>query len=131
MQRLALILAGVILCCLGLLLSVASTTSYATSALAGAKVGHMNRGAGASTTVPDGSYRLATLEELQETDKGSVKASVLTMLLLALVYFGACMGWLFMTNARRHGVMCSSLIDARWWLAVAPEGPSFLGVFRL
>jgi hypothetical protein len=120
------------LCWLTLLLCLPSTTSEAPSALAGVNVGHiMDRGAGASTTVPDGSYRLATLEELQETDKGSVKASVLTMLLLALVYFGACMGWLFMTNARRHGVMCSSLIDARWWLAVAPEGPSFLGVFRL
>jgi hypothetical protein len=128
---LLLLLAGFMLCCLGLLLSWPSTTSDAPSALAGVNVGHMDRGAGASTTVPEGSYSLATAEELQETDKGPVKASVLTMLLLVLVYFGACVGWLFMTNARRHGVKCCSLVDDRWWLAVAPEGPSLLGVFRL
>jgi hypothetical protein len=131
MKGLVLLLAGVMLCCLGLLLSLPSSTSDAPSALAGVKVGHMDRGAEASTTVPDGSYSLAPAEELQETDKGPVNASVLTMLLLALVYFGACVGWLLMRNARRQGVMCCSLVDYRWWLAVAPEGPSFLGVFRL
>jgi hypothetical protein len=119
------------LCCLGLLLSWPSTTSEAPSALAGVNVGHMDRGAGASTTVPDGSYPLAPAEDLQETDKGPVNASLLTMLLLALVYFGACIGWLFMTNARRHGVMCFSLVDDRPWLAVAHEDPSFLRVFLL
>jgi hypothetical protein len=92
----------------------------------------MDRGVGASTTtVPDGSYPLATVEDLQETDKLPVKASVLTMLLLALVYFEASVGWLFMTNARRQGDMCRSLVDARVWLAVAPEGQSLIGVFRL
>jgi hypothetical protein len=126
-----LLLVGVMLCCLGLLLSLPSTTSYAPSALAGVNVGHMDRGAGASTTVPDGSYPLAPAEELQDTNKLPVKASVLTMLILALVYFGACVGWLFMTNARRLAVMCFSLVDDRWWLAAYPEGPSFLGVFRL
>jgi hypothetical protein len=131
MQELVLILAGVLLCCLGLLLSLPSTTSDAPSARAGVKVGHMDRGAEASTPVPDGSYPLAPAEELQETDKLPVNASLLTMLLLALVYFGACVGWLLMTNARRHGVMCCSLVDDRSWLAVAPEGPSLLGVFRL
>jgi hypothetical protein len=92
----------------------------------------MYRGAAASTTtVPYGSYTLATAEDLQETYKLPVKAYLLTMLLLALVYFGACVGWGFMTNARRHGDMCRSLLDDGWWLAVAPEGPSLLGVFRL
>jgi hypothetical protein len=120
------------LCCLGIFLSLPQTTSEAPSALAGVNVGHnMDRGAGASTTVPDGSYPLATAEDLQETDKGPVKAYLLTMLLLALVYFGACVGWLFMTNARRQGDMCRSLLADRWWLAVVPEGPSLLGVFRL
>src|SRR3954447_24458926 len=117
MQRLALILAGVMLCCLGLLLCLPSTTSDAPSALAGVNVVHLDRGAAASTTVPDGSYPLATLEELQETDKVPVNASLLTMLLQALAYFGACVGWLFMTNARRQAVMCCSLFDDRWWLA--------------
>lgn len=131
MRRLALILVGVMLCCLGFLLSLASTTSDAPSALAGAKLGHMDRGAAASTPVPDGSYPFAPAEDLQETDKVPVNASVLTMLPPALVYFGACVGRLFMTNARRHGVMCFSLVDDRWWLAVYPEGSSLIGGFRL
>jgi hypothetical protein len=131
MQRLVLILAGVMLCCLGLLLSLPSTTSDAPSALAGVNVGHTDRRAEAPPPVPAGSYPLAPAEELQETDKGPVNASLLTMLLLALVYFGACIGWLLLTNARRQAVMCCSLVDDGWWLAVAHEGPSLLGVFRL
>jgi hypothetical protein len=120
------------LCCLGLFLSSPQTTSEAPSALGGVNVGHnMDRAANAPAPLPDRSYPLATVEDLQETDKGPVNASVLTMLVLALVYFGACIGWLLMTNARRHGVMCCSLVDDGWWLAVAPEGPSLLGVFRL
>jgi hypothetical protein len=121
------------LCCLGLLRCLPSTTFEAPSALAGVNVGHiMDRGVGASTTtVPNGSYPLATVEELQETDKGPVKAYLLTMLLLALVYFGASVGQLFMTNARRQADMCRSLVDDRVWFAVAPEEPSLLGVFRL
>ena len=119
------------LCCLGLLLSLPSTTSDAPSARTGVNVGHMDRGANAPAPLPDGSYPLASTEELQETDKLPVNASLLTMLLLALVYFGACVGWLLMTNARTQEVMCCSLVDDRWWLAVVPEGPSLLGVFRL
>jgi len=131
MQRLVLTLAGVMLCCLGLLLSLPSTTSDAPSALAGVNVGHVDREVVASTPVPGGSYPLAPPEELQETDKLPVNASLLTMLLPALVYFGACVGWLLMTNARRHAVICCSLVDDRSLLAVAPVGPSLLGVFRL
>jgi hypothetical protein len=119
------------LCCLGLLLSLPSTTSEAPSALGGVNVGHMDRAANAPAPLPYGSYPLATVEDLQETKKGPVNASFLTMLLLALVYFGACVGWLLMTNARRHGDMCCSLVDDGRWLAVAHEGPSLLGVFRL
>ena len=119
------------LCCLGIFLSLPSTTSEAPSALGGVNVGHMDRAANAPAPLPDRSYPLATVEDLQETDKGPVNASLLTMLLLALVYFGAYVGWLLMTNARRQAVMCCSLVDDRWWLAVAHEGPSLLGVFRL
>jgi hypothetical protein len=119
------------LCCLGILLSLPSTTSEAPSALGGVNVGHMDRAANAPAPLPDRSYPLATVEDLQETDKGPVNASFLTMLLLALVYCGACVGWLLLTNARRQAVICCSLVDDRWWLAVAPEGPSVLGVFRL
>jgi hypothetical protein len=91
----------------------------------------MDRGVVASTPVPDGSHPLTPAEELQETDKVPVNASVLTMLVLALGYFGACVGWLLMRNARRQGDMCCSLVDDGAWLASVHEGPSFLGVFRL
>jgi hypothetical protein len=131
MQGLVLISAGVMLCCLGTFLSLPSTTSDGSSALAGPKVGHMELGADAPAPGPEGSYLLMPAEELQETDTLPMNASVLTMLLQALVYFGASVGWLLTTNARRHGVMCCSLFDDRSWLAVAPEGPSLLGVFRL
>ena len=126
-----LLLAGVMLCCLGLLLSLPSTTSDAPSALAGVNVGHVDRAANAPAPLPGGSYPLMPAEEAQETDRHPVNASLLTMLLPALVYFGACVGWLLMTNARRHAVICCSLVDDRSLLAVAPVGPSLLGVFRL
>jgi hypothetical protein len=133
MQGLVLISAGFMLCCLGLLLSLPSTTSDAPSALAGAKVGHMERGADAPAAPgPDGSYLLMPAEELQETDKLPVNAYLLTMLVLALASLGTSVGWLLMTNARRRGALvCSVVDDDRGWLAVIPESLSFLGVFRL
>jgi hypothetical protein len=131
MQGLVLISAGFMLCCLGLLLSLPSTTSDGSSALAGAKVEQMERGADAPAPGPDGSYLLMPAEELQETDTHPVKAYLLAMLVLALAYVGASVGWLLMANARRRQAMCCSLVDDRSWMAVAPEGPSFLGVFQL
>ena len=117
MQGLVLISAGFMLCCLGFLLSLPSTTSDGSSALAGAKVEHMERGADAPAPGPDGSYLLMSAEELQETDKLPVNAYLLTMLVL---------------NARRRGALvCSVVDDDRGWLAVIPESLSFLGVFRL
>jgi len=127
------------LCCLGVLLSLPATTPDVSdvpgvpSALAGAKAGHVDRRAGnASAPVPHASYAFTPAEELQETDKLPVNVSLLTMLVLVIVSFGASVGWLLMTKARRLGAMCCSVVDdRRVWLATAPEGPSFLGVFRL
>jgi hypothetical protein len=70
-------------------------------------------------------------EELQEMDTLPVNSYHLTMLVLALAYFGASVRWLLMPNARRQGDMCCSLVDDGAWLAVGHEGPSFLGVFQL
>jgi len=135
MQGLVLLLAGVMLSCLGIFLSLPATTSDVPSgvpsALAGANVGHMDRGANAPAPLPDGSYPLTAVEELQETDKGPVKASLLRMLLPAITSFGASLLWLLTTNARGRGAICSWGVEDRPWLAVAPEGPYFLGVFRL
>jgi hypothetical protein len=101
--------------------------------LRGRNVEHVDREANdLASNLPVGSYLLAPFEELQETDKLPVNASVLTRLVQALASLGAAsVSWVLMTNARGRGAMCCSVVDDRGWLAVAPENPSFLGVFRL
>jgi hypothetical protein len=122
MRRLVvLLLAGLMLSCLGVFLSLPVSGSDVPSAfVAGADVAHVDRDANAP--LPDGRYLLTPAEEVQKTDERPVNAELLTMLLLACS-FG-------LTNARRRGAICSSGV-ARPSLSTAPEGPSFLGVFRL
>ena len=139
MHRLVLlVLAGVMLCCLWVLLSMPLSTPHLSSALGGANVEHVDRGANAPAPLPNapaplpnGSYPLTPAEVPQESDELPVNFYLLTMLVLALAYFVASVGWLLQTNARRQGVMSSSLVNDRGWLAEAHGGPSFLGVFRL
>jgi hypothetical protein len=128
MRRLVvvLLLAGIMLSCLGVFLSLATTRSDVPSAFAGADVAHVDRGA--NVPLPDGGYRLTLAEEVQETHKLPVNAELLTMLLLACS-FGASVGWL-LTNARRRRAIRSSGAD-RPPLVAAPEVPSILEVFRL
>jgi hypothetical protein len=118
------------LCCLGVLLCLPLTAPDVPSALAGANVELVDRGANAPAPLPDGSYPLTLAEEAQETDSPPVNASLLTMLMLACS-FGASVLRMLLTNARRQGAICSCSGDDRGWLAVAHEDPSFLGVFRL
>jgi hypothetical protein len=129
---LLLLLAGVMLCCLGVfLLSLPLTAPHVSSALAGANVEHVDRGANAPAPLGDGSYPLTPAEEAQQTDNPPVNSYLLTMLLLACS-FGASVLRMLLTNARRQGAICSSWSgDDRRWLTVAHEDPSFLGVFRL
>ena len=127
---LLLLLAGIMLCCLGVLLSLPITAPDVPSALAGTNVGHVDRGAGASAPLPDGSYPLTPAEEVRETNRLPGNACLLTMLLLACS-FGASVLRMLLTNPRRQGVFCSWSGDDRPWLAVAYEEPSLLGVFRL
>jgi hypothetical protein len=122
-----LLLAGIMLCCLGILLSLPATALDVPSAFAGADAAQGDGGANAPS--PDGSYPLTPAQEVQETDRHPINASLLTMLLLTLS-FGASV-LLMPTNDRRRGATCSWGVDDRAWLAVAHEGPSFLGVFRL
>ena len=134
---LLLLLAGIMLCCLGVLLSLAVTAPDVSdvpgvpSALAGANVGHLDRGVRVSSTpLPDASYALTSAWEAQETDKHPVNAYLLTMLLL-VCFFGASVLRMLLTNARKQGAICFWSGDDRPWLAVAYGEPSFLGVFRL
>jgi hypothetical protein len=126
-----LVLAGVMLCCLGVfLLSLPLSARHVSSALAGANVEHVDRGANAPTPLPNGSYPLMPAEEAQQTDRLPVNAYLLTMLMLACS-FGSSVLRMLLTNARREGAICSCRGDDRGWFAVAHENPSFLGVFRL
>jgi len=127
-----LVLAGVMLCCLGVLLSLPDTAPDVSSALAEANAEHVDRGANAPAPLPDGSYPLTPAEEVQDAFTSPVNAYLLTMLLLACS-FGASVLMLgtLLTNARRRGAICSWSGDDRPWLTGAYEDPSFLGVFRL
>ena len=128
---LLLVLAGVMLCCLGVfLLSLPLIAPHLSSALAGANVEHVDRGANAPAPLPDASYPLMPAAEAQETDSPPVNAYLLTMLMLAC-FFGASVLRMVLNNARRQGATCSWSGDDRPWLDVAHEDPSFLGVFRL
>jgi hypothetical protein len=128
---LLLVLAGVMLLCLGVfLLSLPLSAPHVSSALGGANVEHVDRAANAPAPLPDGSYPLMPAEEAQETDRHPVNASLLTMLVLACS-FGSSVLMMVLTNARRRGAICSWIGDDRGWLAVAHEDPSLLGVFRL
>jgi hypothetical protein len=127
MRRLVvLLLAGIILSCLGVFLSLPAAGSDVPSAFAGADVAHVDRGQ--NVPLPDGGYPLTLAEEVQKADKRPVNAELLTMLLLARSV-GASVGWL-LTNARRRRAICSSGVD-RPSLVAVPEVPSFLEVFRL
>jgi hypothetical protein len=134
MQGLVLLLLGVVLCCLGIFLSLPAPTSEGPgvpTALARANVGHVDRGVGVSSTpLPDASYPLTPAWEAQETDRHPVNAYLLTMLLLACS-FGASVLRMLLTSARKQGAICFWSSDDRPWLAVAYGEPSFLGVFRL
>jgi hypothetical protein len=128
---LLLVLAGVMLFCLGVfLLSLPLSAPHVSSALAGANVEHVDRAANAPAPLEDGSYPLMPAEEAQETDSPPVNAYLLTMLMLACS-LGASVSRMLLTNARRQGATCSWSGDDRGWLAVAHEDLSFLGVFRL
>ncbi len=127
---LLLLLAGIMLCCLWVLLSLPVTAPAVPSALAGPNVGHVDRGAGTSAPLPDESYLLTPAEEVRETNSPPVNAYLLTMLVLACS-FGASVLRTLLTSAGRQGATCSWIGGDRAWLAVACEEPSFLGVFRL
>jgi hypothetical protein len=128
---LLLVLAGVMLCFLGVfLLSLPLTAPHVSSDLGGANVEHVERAANAPTPLPDASYPLTLAEEAQETDSTPVNSYLLTMLVLACC-FGSSVLRMVLTNARRRGAICSWIGDDRGWLAVAHEDPSLLGVFRL
>jgi hypothetical protein len=126
-----LLLAGVMLCCLGVfLLSLPLTAPHVSSALGGANVEHVDRGANAPAPLGDASYPLMPAEEAQQTYRPPGNAYLLTMLMLACS-FGASVLRMLLINAWREGAICSWSGDDRGWLTVAHEDPCVLGVYRL
>jgi hypothetical protein len=130
MRGTVLLWVGVMLACLGVVLSLPATGSEVPSALTGADGGRVVANWGNAPQQPDDSHPLMPSEEVRETDKAPVNAYLMTMLMLACS-LGASVLRMLLTNARRQGAICSWIGDDRWWLAVAHEDPSFLGVFRL
>src|SRR5215216_1791558 len=94
-----LLLAGIMLCCLGVLLFLPVTTPDVPSTPAGTNMGHVDRGADAPAPLPDGSYPLTPAEETQEADKHPMNSYLLTMLLLAYS-FGPSVLRMLLINAR-------------------------------
>ena len=124
-----LLLAGIMLCCLGVLLSLPVTDPDVPSALAGTNVGHVDRGANAPAPLPDRSYPLTPAEEVQEADRHPVNAYLLTMLVLACS-FGASVSMMLLIDARRQGALCSLAVVGRSFATACKDLP-FLGAFRL
>jgi hypothetical protein len=130
MRGFVLLLAGVVLC-LGILLSLPATSAAELpSAFVRADAAQEMDG-GANAPLPDSaSYPITAVEEIQQTGRHPVNASLLTVLVLTLS-FGASVLWMLTNERRRRAASCLWGIQDRGWLAVACEGPSFLGVFRL
>jgi hypothetical protein len=122
-----LLLAGVMLCWLGFLLSLPASAPELPSAFAGANAKQVDGGANAPP--PDRSYPITPAEEDQQADRRPVNTSLLTMLVLILS-FGASVLWMA-TNERGRAATCLWAVEDRRWLSTPREGPSFLGVFRL
>jgi hypothetical protein len=129
-----LLLAGVMLCCFGILLSLPATTSDMSSvpsALAGANMGHLDGGVNAPAPLPDRSYPLTPAEEAKEANKLPANIYLLMLLVLTIASFGASVIRLLITNAQRRQAICGSVVGDRAWLATAPKDPSLLRIFRL
>ena len=129
MQRaIVLLMAGVMLSCLGTFVSLPQTTASEMPAAPAGEDG------GSNPPLREESYLLKASGERQKKDELPVNASLLTILVLAISSFWGSVLRLLATSACRQGAICSWGLEGgdRRWLAAAREGPfSLLGVFRL
>ena len=123
--------AGVMLCWLGIFLSLPATCATdLPSAYAEAEAAQEEVDGGVNAPSPDASYPQTPAEEVKETDKRPISAHLLTMAVLVIVPFGASLLWMHTTKALRQGAICSwSVVRAS--LTISCEEPSFLAVFLL
>ena len=126
---LLLLSAGVMLCWLGIFLSLPASATDLSSAYAEAEAAQEVDG-GVNAPSPDGSYPQTLAEEVQQTDKRPISAHILTMAVLMIVSFGAILLWMLMSNALSQGAIGFSGV-LRASLTTSCEEPSFLAVFLL
>jgi hypothetical protein len=130
MRGFVLLLAGVMFCWLGILLSLpASSAPESPSAFVRADAAQEMDG-GANAPPLDASSPITIAEEVQQTERHPVNASLLTMLLLSLS-FGTSVLWMLINESCRRAASGLWGVPDRQWLAVGCEGRSLLGVFRL
>ena len=123
MRGFVLLLATVMLCWLGILLCLPATSAPEfPSAFVRANAAQEMDG-GANAPLPDSaSYPITAVEEVQQTERHPVNASLLTMLLS--LSFGASVLWMATNERRRQAASCLWGVQDRRWLAVGCEGPS-------
>jgi hypothetical protein len=126
------VVVAVLLLCLGVSLtslSLPARGSQDTSALGMNNVLPVDQAANGNAPPLDGSYY--PFAQAEEADEEPVNAELLTMLLLAVSFFGATTRWL-LPNAQGQGVLCFSSFGVGEVLGRAREEYlPFLGVFRL
>ena len=130
-RTILLLMAGVMLSCLGSFLYLPQATVSEVPEVPTAPAGENG---GSNAPPAEESYPLTAAAERQKKDDLPVNASLLTMLVLTISFFGGSVLWLLATNACRQGAICSLGLEGgdRRWLAAVRENPSsLLGVFRL
>src|SRR5215217_7176029 len=129
-----LLLAGLVLFCLGILLSflATATPTEVSSAPAGKAVANVD-GEALVQLDKEASYPLTpAAQEARETEEGPVRASLLTMLVVAVSSFFWRSGLsLVATNSSLKGGVSCSLGFLGGSLAAGCGGASLLGVFLL
>jgi hypothetical protein len=124
-----LLLATVMLCWLGILLCLPANSAPELPSAFGRADAAQEMDGGANAPLPDASYPITIAEEVQQTERHPVNASLLTMLLS--LSFGASVLSMATNDRRRRAASCLWGVQDRRWLAATYEGPSLLGVFRL
>jgi hypothetical protein len=130
-RTILLLMAGVMLSCLGIFLSLPQTTASEVPEVPAAPAGEDG---GSNAPPPEESYWLRAAGERQKKDELPVNASLLTMLVLAISSIGGSVLWLLASNTRRQAAIRSWGLeggDRRWFAAAREDPSSLLGVFRL
>jgi hypothetical protein len=120
------LLAAALLLCLVALFSW--TGPRVPAALTATDSFQMDQGTDGDEHPLNGVYLAVPGEEAKDGDKGPVRASLLTALLLSF-FFGMAAGWL-LANTRASGAFCSSGVTFHLSYVSRKDPPS-LGVFRL